>query len=141
LSRLDAQGYQRVVQWLGLDAGEKLAVEGASPRRAGDGELVPYALAVRYGLAEPAGPSTVQAITGTWRPYRMWAVVLLHTWVRSEAGLPPGPIWHAEGCRPAGRRALRARDRRSGSPLNSHRSLVRAVGGSRKSGARHDGEG
>jgi len=210
LPRVDGQGSQRVVQWLSLDAGEELAVEGASPVRAGDGKLVPslseskharaiviwidltlhdtaaleqtddlrrcvgvgpgvrairkrvalehgaqvevnghsfhtfptpsallaiseldgvpsiklerlhavaraaadgwlsrehllmmpvadeltnddvtrYALAVRYDLPEPAEPSAVQAITDSWRPYRMWAVVLLHTWLRSKVAPP-----------------------------------------------------
>ncbi|MGA3218865.1 MAG: DNA-3-methyladenine glycosylase 2 family protein, partial [Acidimicrobiales bacterium] len=54
-----------------------------------DDDVTRYALAVRYSLPEPAAPSAVQAITDSWRPYRMWAVVLLHTWLRSEIGLPP----------------------------------------------------
>jgi DNA-3-methyladenine glycosylase II len=53
-----------------------------------DDDVTRHALAVRYGLPESAEPSAVQAITDPWRPYRMWAVVLLHTWVRSEIGLP-----------------------------------------------------
>jgi DNA-3-methyladenine glycosylase II len=53
-----------------------------------DDDVTRYALAVRYGLGEPAEPSAVQAIIDSWRPYRMWAVVLVHIWARSEVGLP-----------------------------------------------------
>jgi DNA-3-methyladenine glycosylase II len=50
-----------------------------------DDDITRHALTVRYGL--PASAES-PAVTDLWRPYRTWAVVLLHTWVRSEVGLP-----------------------------------------------------
>ena len=41
-----------------------------------------------YALKAPAGQDVVRAIAERWRPYRMWTVVLLNAWARSEPGLP-----------------------------------------------------
>ena len=48
-----------------------------------DDEVTNFAVTERYG----AGTSLAE-LAERWRPYRMWAVVLLHVWVRNEVGLP-----------------------------------------------------
>ncbi|HEU0315772.1 MAG TPA: hypothetical protein VFR49_00495, partial [Solirubrobacteraceae bacterium] len=42
----------------------------------------------RFAVAERYGPDRLE-VAERWRPYRMWAVVLLHVWVRAEVGVPP----------------------------------------------------
>jgi DNA-3-methyladenine glycosylase II len=54
-----------------------------------DDDITRFAVTRRYGLAEPADAATVAAIAERWAPFRMWANVLLHVWVRSEVGMPP----------------------------------------------------
>jgi DNA-3-methyladenine glycosylase II len=53
-----------------------------------DDDLTKYAVRVAYGLAERPDQAEVLRIAEKWRPYRMWAVVLLHVWLRREVGLP-----------------------------------------------------
>lgn len=53
-----------------------------------DDEITRFAVAQRYGLAAPADAATVAAIAECWAPFRTWASVLLHVWVRSEVGMP-----------------------------------------------------
>jgi DNA-3-methyladenine glycosylase II len=42
-----------------------------------------------YGLKTAPDHQTLEQIAAAWRPYRMWAVVLLNVWARSELVLPP----------------------------------------------------
>jgi DNA-3-methyladenine glycosylase II len=59
-----------------------------------DDDVTAFAVTRRYGPATAAatgaaaGRAQVLEIAERWRPYRMWAVVLLHVWVRAEVGLP-----------------------------------------------------
>ncbi|NYE94094.1 DNA-3-methyladenine glycosylase II [Psychromicrobium silvestre] len=53
-----------------------------------DDELTKYAVKLRYGLAEDPTQAEVLRIAENWAPFRMWAEVLLHIWLRREAGLP-----------------------------------------------------
>jgi 3-methyladenine DNA glycosylase/8-oxoguanine DNA glycosylase len=42
-------------------------------------------VAAIYGLAEPPDDETWTAFSDVWRPYRMWATVLLHmAWRRQQ---------------------------------------------------------
>ena len=54
-----------------------------------DDDVTRFALSERYGVDAGASPAAVRELTERWRPYRMWANVLMHVWVRSEVGLPP----------------------------------------------------
>jgi len=47
-----------------------------------DDETTRRAVQYAYGLAEPPSHGDVLARAEAWRPYRMWAVVLLHVWMR-----------------------------------------------------------
>jgi len=62
-----------------------------------DDDLTPRAIQLLYGLKERPDRDAVLKRAETWRPYRMWAVVLLNVWVRSQ---PPEVI---------GRRQIRSR--------------------------------
>ncbi len=53
-----------------------------------EGDVTRFAVTKRYGLGALADQARVLEIAEAWRPYRMWAAVLLHVWVRSEIGLP-----------------------------------------------------
>ena len=55
-----------------------------------DDEVSSQALQRAYGLASAPSALDVTAITERRRPYRMWALVLLHVWFRSAAGGPLG---------------------------------------------------
>jgi DNA-3-methyladenine glycosylase II len=53
------------------------------------------AVAAIYGLAEPPDDETWTAISDVWRPYRMWATVLLHmAWRRQQ---PSAPSYRQKG--------------------------------------------
>jgi DNA-3-methyladenine glycosylase II len=56
-----------------------------------DDEVSRRAIQRAYELPAPPTPANVTEITDAWRPFRMWALVLLHVWFRSEAG---GPLRH-----------------------------------------------
>ena len=51
-------------------------------------DLTQYAVQKAYQLDEPPNDDQLQAIARAWQPYRMWATVLLHIWLRREVGLP-----------------------------------------------------
>jgi DNA-3-methyladenine glycosylase II len=51
-------------------------------------DLTDYAIQKAYRLAEPPDQAKIDEISRAWRPFRMWATVLLHIWVRREVGLP-----------------------------------------------------
>jgi DNA-3-methyladenine glycosylase II len=53
-----------------------------------DDDLTKHAVQVGYQLSERPSQADVLRITENWRPYRMWAEVLLHVWLRREVGLP-----------------------------------------------------
>jgi DNA-3-methyladenine glycosylase II len=52
-------------------------------------EISRTAVASIYGLPAPLDDATWTRISDVWRPYRMWATVLLHVaWRRSQASTP-----------------------------------------------------
>lgn len=57
-----------------------------------DDEVSKQALQRAYELPGPPTAKNVTEITDRWSPFRMWGLVLLHVWFRSEAG---GPLRHA----------------------------------------------
>jgi len=60
-------------------------------------DLTPRAIQLLYALPERPDQAAVLKRAEAWRPFRMWAVVLLNVWVRSQ----PGDV--------RGRRQVRAR--------------------------------
>ncbi|MBA3943171.1 MAG: DNA-3-methyladenine glycosylase 2 family protein [Herpetosiphonaceae bacterium] len=53
-----------------------------------DDDITKQAVQRAYQLPQLPNHSAVLEIAEAWRPYRMWANVLLHVWLRSEAGGP-----------------------------------------------------
>jgi DNA-3-methyladenine glycosylase II len=49
-------------------------------------EVTRQAVQLAYDLPELPDQSQVLRLAETWQPYRMWAEVLLHVWLRREAG-------------------------------------------------------
>jgi DNA-3-methyladenine glycosylase II len=49
-----------------------------------DDELTPRAIQLLYGLRERPDRAAVLERAESWRPFRMWAVVLLNVWIRSQ---------------------------------------------------------
>jgi len=62
-----------------------------------DDDLTPRAIQLLYELRERPDRAAVLDIAERWRPFRMWAIVLLNVWVRSQ----PAEV--------VGRRRLRSR--------------------------------
>ncbi len=60
-------------------AGDPDAVPGQEPRLA-------RAVALAYGLPEPATPSQLRQISENWKPYRTWVTLLLRTQLEYETG-------------------------------------------------------
>jgi DNA-3-methyladenine glycosylase II len=56
-----------------------------------DDEVTREAVMVAYRLPHQPTHSDVLAIADAWRPFRMWATVLLHIWLRREQGGPTRP--------------------------------------------------
>lgn len=49
-----------------------------------DDDLTPRAIQLLYGLRERPTRAAVLKRAEAWRPFRMWAVVLLNVWIRSQ---------------------------------------------------------
>lgn len=56
-----------------------------------DDDLTPRAIQLLYGLKERPDRAAVLKRAEAWRPYRMWAVVLLNVWLRSQPRDVIGP--------------------------------------------------
>ena len=53
-------------------------------------DLTDYTIQKAYRLAEIPDQAKIDEISKAWRPFRMWATILLHIWVRREYGIPTG---------------------------------------------------
>src|ERR1700694_5952152 len=56
-----------------------------------DDDLTPRAIQLLYRLAERPDRAAVHKRAEAWRPYRMWAAVLLNVWVRNQPPEGRGP--------------------------------------------------
>src|SRR6202165_867230 len=56
-----------------------------------DDDLTPRAIQLLYRLAERPDRAAVLKRAEAWRPYRMWAAVLLNVWVRNQPPEGRGP--------------------------------------------------
>jgi DNA-3-methyladenine glycosylase II len=56
-----------------------------------DDDVTKQAVQRAYTLASKPDHARVLEIADNWRPYRMWTTVLLHLWLRREAGGPELP--------------------------------------------------
>jgi DNA-3-methyladenine glycosylase II len=51
-------------------------------------DITYHAIKLRYGLGDEPTKDQVLEIAEQWRPFRMWAVVLMHVWVRQSGNIP-----------------------------------------------------
>ncbi len=51
-------------------------------------DLTYHAIGLRYGLGKDPSREAVLKVAEHWRPYRMWAVVLHHVWLRESGNMP-----------------------------------------------------
>ena len=51
-------------------------------------DMTYHAIKTVYGLSDDVTKEDVMAIAERWRPYRMWAIVLLHVWLRETNNFP-----------------------------------------------------
>jgi DNA-3-methyladenine glycosylase II len=56
-------------------------------------DLTQYAVQIAYKLSDLPGYNQVLERANLWKPFRMWAAVLLHIWLRREVGLPKKRIF------------------------------------------------
>jgi DNA-3-methyladenine glycosylase II len=85
------------------------AAQGILHRGAGlvddvtDDEVTREAVMLAYRLSDRPTHGEVLAIAHPWRPFRMWATVLLHVWLRREQGGPTRSRAHSVARRAAER--------------------------------------
>jgi DNA-3-methyladenine glycosylase II len=53
-------------------------------------DLTDQAIQTAYHLPKAPDQAKMDQISQPWRPFRMWAAILLHIWFRREVGVPPG---------------------------------------------------
>jgi DNA-3-methyladenine glycosylase II len=81
----------------GLRGVGPFAAQGILHRGAGlvdevtDDEVTREAVMLAYHLPDRPNHGDVLEIAARWRPFRMWATVLLHVWLRREQGGPTRP--------------------------------------------------
>lgn len=51
-------------------------------------DMTHHAIQTAYHLDKDASQEAIITIAEAWRPYRMWATVLLHVWIRQTGNLP-----------------------------------------------------
>lgn len=66
-----------------------------------DDDLTPRAVQLAYGLRERPNRVALLEVAEAWRPYRMWATVLLHVWLRRQPKYVIGPRQLGRGARGA----------------------------------------
>jgi len=90
LPELDALAQLRTLPGIGEFFAQGILMRGAGLVDAvTDDDITPRAIQLLYGLGERPNRAAVLQRAEAWRPYRMWAVVLLNVWLRSQ---PPDVI-------------------------------------------------
>jgi DNA-3-methyladenine glycosylase II len=89
-----------LAELLGLRGVGAFSAQGILFRGAGivdeitDDPVTKQAVQRLYGLEHLPDQDTVLGRAQAWRPFRMWALVLLHVWIRSESGGPATQARH-----------------------------------------------
>jgi DNA-3-methyladenine glycosylase II len=85
----DALAELRLLRGVGPFAAQGILHRGAGLVDAvTDDEVTKEAVMLAYGLSGPPSQADVLSIAEAWMPYRTWAAVLLHVWLRRERGGP-----------------------------------------------------
>jgi DNA-3-methyladenine glycosylase II len=77
----------RSLRGVGAFIAQGILVRGAAVAdEVSDDEVTSQAVQLAYELPSPPGRATILQMAEAWRPYRAWAIVLLHMWLRREGG-------------------------------------------------------
>ncbi|HLZ31606.1 MAG TPA: DNA-3-methyladenine glycosylase 2 family protein [Chloroflexota bacterium] len=97
----DALADLRSLRGVGAFIAQGILIRGASlADEVSDDEVTAQAVQYAYALPELPDRATILRIAAGWRPYRAWAMVLLHMWLRREGG-PAFKRPGRRGARPA----------------------------------------
>jgi DNA-3-methyladenine glycosylase II len=81
----DALAYLRTLRGVGAFIAQGILIRGASLSDAvSDDDVTVQAVQHAYSLPEAPDRATILRIADNWRPYRTWASVTLHMWLRRE---------------------------------------------------------
>jgi DNA-3-methyladenine glycosylase II len=87
LPYVDALADVRSLRGVGAFIAQGILIRGASLiDEVSDDEVTSQAVQYAYELPEAPDRATILRIAEAWRPYRAWAMVLLHMWLRREGG-------------------------------------------------------
>jgi DNA-3-methyladenine glycosylase II len=85
LPEADALTQLRILPGIGEFFAQGILMRGAGLVDAvTDDDITPRAIQLLYGLRERPDRAAILRRAESWRPYRMWAVVLLNVWLRSQ---------------------------------------------------------
>jgi DNA-3-methyladenine glycosylase II len=83
----DALADLRSLRGVGAFIAQGILIRGAGlADEVSDDEVTAQAVQHAYSLPEPPDRAAIVQIAEPWRPYRAWAMVLLHMWLRREGG-------------------------------------------------------
>jgi len=83
----DALADLRSLPGVGAFIAQGILIRGAGlADEVSDDEVTSQAVQYAYGLASAPDRATIVKLAEPWRPYRAWAMVLLHMWLRREDG-------------------------------------------------------
>jgi DNA-3-methyladenine glycosylase II len=83
----DALAELRTLRGVGAFIAQGVLIRGASlPDAVSDDEVTAQAVQLAYALPDVPDRATILRMAEAWRPYRTWAAVLLHLWLRREGG-------------------------------------------------------
>jgi DNA-3-methyladenine glycosylase II len=83
----DALADLRSLRGVGAFIAQGILIRGAGlADEVSDDEVTSQAIQYAYGLPSPPDRATIVQLAEPWRPYRAWAMVLLHMWLRREDG-------------------------------------------------------
>jgi len=84
----EALAQVREIHGVGEWTAQGIVLRGANlADEVSDDHVTKRAVQVAYGLRASPSHEQVLEIAEQWRPYRMWAAVLLHVWLRREVGV------------------------------------------------------
>jgi DNA-3-methyladenine glycosylase II len=83
----DALADLRTLRGVGAFIAQGILIRGASlPDAVSDDDVTLQAVQYAYSLPQAPDRETILRMAENWRPYRSWATVTLHMWLRREGG-------------------------------------------------------
>ena len=77
----------RTLRGVGPFIAQAILIRGAGlADEVSDDDVTAQAVQYAYDLPSPPNRATIEKLAEPWRPYRAWAMVILHMWLRREGG-------------------------------------------------------